>query len=266
MSLPDVPMEFFTTFNEVTYYDEPHKYYVGDKELISMTTLIGKFKEPYDIEHWSQVKGNHYGLDPETIKYLWNFNNDRAGIMGSILHDYAENMFLNKVFPYPDHLVLDRFGHDATRKLFEFKKERFDRFYEMCKNRLFTIRTEYVIWDAEFGLGGMVDLLMFNKKTGQFEIWDHKTNKEFSYNSKFGNYFKAPFDYIEECKFNEYSLQLSGYKYIIEKYTGVKLGTSRVIWYGNDEEDWQVIDMADMTPQIKAMLEEYKKQEECQMP
>jgi hypothetical protein len=260
MSLPNVPIEFFTTFNEVTYYDEPHKYFVGNKELISMTTLIKKYKPAFDIDFWSLKKAQDFNLDQETIKYLWNFNNDRAGIMGSILHDYAENMFLNKVFPYPMNTVLDRFGHDATRELFEFKKERFNRFYELTKNRLYTIRTEYVVWDKEFDLGGMVDLLMYNVKTGDFEIWDHKTNKEFTYKSKHGNFYNPPFDYLEDCKFTEYSLQLSGYKYIIEKYTGLKLGSSKVIWYGNEEEDWKVIEMRDMTPQIKQMLELHKEE------
>jgi hypothetical protein len=63
---------------------------------------------------------------------------------------------------------------------------------------------------------------------------------------------------LVDCKFIEYSLQLSGYKYILEKYTGIKLGTSRVIWYGNEQEDFKIIDMEDMTETIKLMLEIYK--------
>ena len=31
-------------FNDVKYFDGPHKYYVGNKEYVSATTFIGKFK------------------------------------------------------------------------------------------------------------------------------------------------------------------------------------------------------------------------------
>ena len=40
--------ELFTAFNDVTYFDEPHKYYVDDKELISVTTLIHRYQEDFD--------------------------------------------------------------------------------------------------------------------------------------------------------------------------------------------------------------------------
>ena len=36
-------------FNDVKYFDGPHKYYVGNKEYISATTFIKKFKK-FEIE------------------------------------------------------------------------------------------------------------------------------------------------------------------------------------------------------------------------
>ena len=46
--IPTIPNNLFTAFNDVTFYDEPHKYYLDGKELISVTTLIGKYKEEFN--------------------------------------------------------------------------------------------------------------------------------------------------------------------------------------------------------------------------
>ena len=38
-------------FAHIKYYDEPHKYFVNNKELTSATTFIGKFKDKFDTEN-----------------------------------------------------------------------------------------------------------------------------------------------------------------------------------------------------------------------
>jgi hypothetical protein len=37
--------EKLTVFDKVKYFDEPHVYLIGDKQVISCTTLIHKFEK-----------------------------------------------------------------------------------------------------------------------------------------------------------------------------------------------------------------------------
>ena len=93
-----IPNELFSAFNNVQYFDEPHKYFLNKKELISVTTLIHKYQDDFDEEYWSKFKGNQFNVNPRIIKRAWNFINKKGTIKGSAIHDYAENLFLNKVW------------------------------------------------------------------------------------------------------------------------------------------------------------------------
>lgn len=256
MIIPQIPPKLFTEFSEVIYYDEPHKYFVDKKELTSVTTCIGQFHDSFDTEYWSERKGEEYGLTPEEVKFAWDFNKDRAGEIGSVFHDYAENMFLNKVFPYSlqKDRIINKFGFDVVEEYLKFKMQRFDDFYHKVKKAIIPIRTEMVVWDKDFDIGGMVDLLVFNKKSGDFEIWDHKTNKELTRENMFQKYH-PPFSDLDDCDFVKYSLQLSAYKYIIEKYCDIKLGQSHIIWYGNKDYNWEVVKTDDMEYAVIEMFQ-----------
>ena len=43
-------------FNRIKYYDDPHLYYIDGEKMTSATTFIGKFKQKFDSEYWSQRK------------------------------------------------------------------------------------------------------------------------------------------------------------------------------------------------------------------
>ena len=51
-----IPPELFTAFNDVTFYDEPHKYFIDGKELISVTTLIHRYQEEFDENSGQKLK------------------------------------------------------------------------------------------------------------------------------------------------------------------------------------------------------------------
>lgn len=75
-----VPHELFTSFNDVTYYDEPHKYFVDGKELISVTTVIHKYQDVFDEVLWSNIKAQQYNLKPQEILRAWKFINKKGTV------------------------------------------------------------------------------------------------------------------------------------------------------------------------------------------
>lgn len=256
--VPDIPSDLFTKFNDVTYYDEPHKYYVDGKPLTSVTTLIHKYEDEFDEEYWSDYKSKEIGISQKEVKYAWKFINERATTKGSIIHDYAENLFLNKVFPYPKEKIIKHFGQDVVWDEYIKTKKHVDNFYNLVKGILIPIRTELVVFDREYFIGGMVDILFFNRKSGMFEIWDYKTNKDFTFENQYGNHLKGKLYLLEDCDLEKYSLQLATYKYIIEKYCNIKLGQSHLVWLSHLNDNFQVIKTKEREHYVKEMFEDYR--------
>jgi len=248
----DVPKKFFTTFNEVIYHDEPHKYYINDKQLISVTTIIHKYQEEFNEDYWSRVKAEEYGLSQKEVIRAWRFINKKGTMKGSAIHDYAENLFLNKVFPYPKELIYNEFGFDPVLEEYNITKNHVNKFHSDVQGKLIPIRTEMIVYDKESLIGGMVDMLFYNVKAGEFQIWDHKTNKKLTMNSE--RRMKDELYMLEESDFNIYSLQLGIYKYIIEKNTKIKLGKSYIIWYSHNNDNYKIIEMKDLTYFINIII------------
>ena len=236
----DIPNKLFTSFNDITYHDEPHKYYVNDKQLISVTTILHKYQEEFDEAYWSKIKANEFNLSVREILRAWRFVNKKGTMKGSIIHDYTENRFLNKIFPYPKQLIYKEFGFDPILSEYEITKRHVDKFYKDVQGKLIPIRTEMVIYDKKSLIGGMLDMLFWNVKTQEFQIWDYKTNKEFTF--KTNRRLKDELYILDDSDLNIYSLQLGMYKYIIEKYTGIKLGKSYLVWFSHNNENYKVIE------------------------
>lgn len=240
----DIPSKLFTTFNDVTYHDEPHKYYLGDKELISVTTILHKYQEEFQEDYWSDIKANEYGLSQKEVKRAWEFINKKGTMKGSAIHDYAENLFLNKIFTYPKQLILNEFGFDPILPEYLITKNHVDNFYNDVRGKLIPIRTEMIVYDKESLIGGMLDILFWNVRMKEFQIWDWKTNKAFEMEMK-SRHFLDKLYMLEDSDLEIYSLQLSMYKLIIEKNTNIKLGKSYVVWFSHNNDNYKIIETKD---------------------
>ena len=63
-------------FKGIKYYDEPHKYFIGEQELTSGTAFIGGFKEKFDSEGQSVKSAKKKGVSVEEILAEWDFKGD----------------------------------------------------------------------------------------------------------------------------------------------------------------------------------------------
>lgn len=248
-----IPTELFTNFNDVVYYDEPHKYYIGGSQLISVTTLIGKYVEDFKEDYWADIKGKEFNVSSDEIKKAWKFINEKGTFKGSLIHDYAENLFQNKVFPYKLNDVFDKFGFDPISSEYEITKNHVNKFQSDSKNKLIPIKTELVIYDKESLIGGMIDMIFYNVKAKEFQLWDYKTNKAFETESKYRMLYELIT--LDQSDLNVYSLQLGLYKYIIEKNTSIKLGKSYVVWFSHNNPTYKTIEMKNMEYYVKEMVD-----------
>ena len=245
-------------FNNIKYYDKPHKYYIDEKELTSVTTFIGKFKEKFDEEYWSKKKAKERGITQKEILAEWKNKALTSTEKGTAFHEYAENYLTNRIFPFPQEQIDNVLGKgNDVKERFDKLVILFEEFYKQSYGRLIPIRAELVVGDKELGICGMVDQLFFNEKSGKLEIWDWKTNKKIDRNNRFQQ-FKEPVSHLDVCELNTYSLQLSLYKYIITRNTNIDLGDSYIVWFNEKNDKYFPIKCHDYTQEIKIMLKNRK--------
>lgn len=248
-----IPHQLFTAFNDVTFFDEPHKYYVDNKELISVTTIIHRYQEEFNEDYWSQYKADQFRLSQREILRAWNFINKKGTIKGSAIHDYAENLFQNKKFEYPKQTILNEFGFDPVKREYDITKKHVDKFYSDVQGKLIPIRTELVVYDRETLIGGMLDILFYNVRAREFQIWDWKTNKDFTSEMKSRHLLEELY-MIEDCDLELYSLQLEMYRQIIEKNVPIKLGKSYIVWFSHNNDDYKIIETKNREYYVKTIL------------
>jgi len=253
-----IPHQLFTSFNDVVFFDEPHKYYLDNKQLISVTTLIHRYQEEFDEDYWSLYKANEHKLTQREIIRAWKFINKKGTMKGSAIHDYAEKLFLNKIYEYPERMILDEFGFDPIKPEYDITKKHVDNFYNDVQGKLIPIRAEMILCDKESLIGGMLDMLFWNTETKQFEIWDYKTNKEFTEKlpeDKPKRYMRDDLYMLEDCDLEIYSLQLEMYKQIIEKHVPIKLGKSNIVWFSHNNDNYKIIETKNREYYVKKIIE-----------
>lgn len=229
----DIPwiVEKLKVFDDPFFSFEPleHVYRYGDRELTPVTSFIKNFCKPFDEPKWSKYKAKKRGVSVETILQEWKASKELGCAIGSEVHLYIENRFLEKPI--------------LTRKDFlrEETLRRIDKFEVIYKERLYRltpIAQELRIFSQRLGVAGTIDALFYID--GKLLILDWKTNKKFE-TDKHKCYDKmlAPFDSEWENEHNTYSVQLHLYKYILSEY-GIKVDDCILVWVPGGDEPCQV--------------------------
>ena len=244
-------------FNNIKFHDKEHIYYLDGIKTQSVTSIIGKYKQPFDKEYWSQKKADERGITKEEILKEWKYKADFSCEKGSAFHEYAENFLTNKLFPFPEHKITEILGSVenmlACKEAVLTLQDMFKQFYDKSFGKLIPVRAEVVVGDVEWGVTGMIDQLFYNEKSKKLEIWDWKTNKAINEKNKWQQ-FKKPLSHLDVCELNTYSLQLSFYKLIVERNTELELGDNYIVWFNENNDTYQIIKCYDFREEILKIM------------
>jgi ATP-dependent exoDNAse (exonuclease V) beta subunit len=212
-----------TDFSQIKFDANKHNYFLGDKELRSVTNFIKVFQKPFDRDRIAQRTATKENRSVAEVLAEWEAAGERARILGTTVHSHIEKVLRGE---QNGQLSLDPFLSLNT-KLPEIAA--FDAFWSHLSPAVTCNRDriEWVIGDTDLGLAGMVDAVFYSLDTGKYHIWDWKTGK-FDLENQWENLLK-PFDYLSASKLNIYSLQVSLYRLIIERNTGLELGDSYIV-------------------------------------
>ena len=218
-------------FPGLEFNEEEHAYTYNNKKLISTTTFLKKFYEPFQSYMTAKRVAEHINKKLTTSKrrttgyYLerWEQIALTATSSGSRVHNFLE-------YGYPD--FIDKPICDQEVGGMEFFNN-LDPKYEI----LFLELRMYLL---EYNKAGTADIIILNKETGNIVIADWKTNRKNLLQVYKNKRLKEPFKHLYATDINKYSLQLSDYQNMIEMNTPYKVEDRWVIHLSS--EDWKVLD------------------------
>lgn len=228
-------------FNNIVFSEKEHRYTINGKDAISVTTLLNNYKEKFDSDLIAGKYAKKHGLKKEDVLSLWSKENKKSTDKGSYLHKFAENIWNKKITDLGTTAWFD----DGTNDI-EVCKNHIESFYNDAKKNLALVSAELVVGDENVGVCGMIDKLFYNIKTGNYQIWDYKTNKDI-HSDKYAKKLKYPLDSIYDSKINLYSLQLSMYKWIIQRNTNIFIGDCYLVWINENNDSYKIIKTIDYT-------------------
>ena len=221
--MKDFVLEKLNDFDDSNFVFDPkwHKYTYDGKPFESVTRFIQRFHKPFDQDYWSKKKSEESGKDQSDILDEWKKINERANFVGTSTHNWIENYFNGIHQTLPNDLdVVDRIN-------------KFNLIFAKHLHKLEPIKFEQRVFSKEWGLAGTFDALFHHKD--ELIILDWKSNKAFTTNNAYGEKLLEPFDDLDRCHLNEYSIQVSLYKLILGQI-GLDVKRAYLLHIGPNEE------------------------------
>ena len=209
----------------------------GEK-YTSVTTLIGNYKKPFDKDKWSKLVAQREGVSQDEILNKWSSITTTAQNRGTNVHLIMENYIKDKKIEKGYEELIDSFIKKTNGVILPNSK----------------ILSEELLFTHEYKLAGTADLVVENNNI--FYIMDFKTNKKFNFINKYNDYFYEPIDYLPQCEFTTYTIQLSIYAWMYEQLTGKKCGGLKIFYLRefNDKTFWQEIPCTYMKSSVVDIL------------
>ena len=278
---------------DIAFNEEAHRYWDinnEQKKFISVTTLIGKFGQPYDKEFWSAYKALEKLLPPDAWKVekksllntkrfnkeilkihgisesdfnalqqeildTWQEENRKSCERGTKIHAQLENAF----YKGGKNVKLDKFGIGGK---FECRKN----YTEL--DLPYGVYPEYLIYrsspDGILNIAGQIDCLV--KNGNEIVIIDHKTNKKLDLKGFFNNQSKSsvkmkyPLNTLDDCNYNHYQMQLSTYAWMLQKINPNFVIKDLILNYYDHDGNNTLYHCDYLKTEVERMLAFYKKE------
>ena len=203
---------------KIKFDEKSHTYTHIDtkKPFISVTTLLGKYKQPFDRDGHSKRVAEREGVSQELVLEMWEQEKNRACTRGTNIHKVLE----------------DYINYGEAEGDWGWLCKSYDKAVERSIDSFKNVLCENLLYDEEYSVAGTADLIYEHKH--EFTIGDFKTNKRFRFSSPYSERLKDPVSHLHNCEFNLYGLQLSLYAYLYEKMSG-KRCRKCVIFYLKDD-------------------------------
>ena len=267
------------SFKDFKFYEDGHYYTYKDKPVgISVTRFIAEYENEFNQQEVAEkvaeknskiindlyrisgeVSEQEYKMYPTSVQDIltqWKYKADFACAKGTTCHEYAQTLWSEEQYK------IDRFDeskeyYNAIEKI----QYQADDFYNDYKDRLEHLQDELVVGSDEYDIASAVDHLFYNKLTGGLVLVDYKTNSTLKgynddiKNRKYTKKMKVPLHNIDDDSLHHYYIQLSIYKFLIEKYTGLKVDEMFIVYMSENIENYEIIEIPYLKDEVEDILE-----------
>lgn len=229
----------------ILFNKKNHKYTGKGIEYTSVTSFIENYKNKFDENYWSEYKaveailnglikdkdGSYLkkrgffseveknGLDfmkkkvdkkllnkikAEILKG-WKVKNKNSQTKGTKYHDIKESSLIREGVSKFRGFDLPVYGRSSKGPADNYSRE-------LIGNGCYP---EFLVYNEKLSLAGQIDKLYLIGFI--FYLDDYKTNEKINMTSYNNKKMKAPFDFLDDCNFNHYTLQLNIYALLLEE-------------------------------------------------
>ena len=243
--------ELNKAFGDFKFFEEDHHYeYKGQRVGMSVTRLIEEYTNEFNAQEVAEKVAIKENKSIQEVLAEWKQKNKYACDKGHLGHLYAQSLWngenvLDEIEKFTNGLEtpLDKILDQA------------DNFYYDYKDRLEHLADEYVIGSTEFDLCSAIDHLFVSKLTGGLVLVDYKTNSDIHKTEKYAKNMKVPLNHLKDFTLNHYHIQLSVYKYIVEKYTGLKIEEMFIVYFSENIKNYEIIEIPYLKDEVIKILE-----------
>ena len=243
--------ELNKAFGDFKFYEEDHTYtYKGKPISIGATGLIEQYTQDFDSQSVAEKVAEKQGKSVQEVLDEWQYKNNFACEKGSTCHEFAQSRWSGEVWQ-EKHFD----GSKEYERAVEIIQWQANEFRIDYKGRLEHLADEFVIGSEEYDIASAIDHLFINNLTGGLVLVDYKTNSDIHKNEKYAKNMKVPLSHLKDTTLNHYAIQLSIYKYLVEKYTNLKIEEFFIVYMSENIENYEIIDVPYLEKEVKNILE-----------
>jgi hypothetical protein len=238
-------------FENFKFFEEDHHYeYKGKRVGISVTRLIEDYCNEFNAEEVAERVAIKQNKTIQQVLDEWQYKNKFACEKGSTCHEYAQSLWSGKEYRqlYFDDSeeYLEAVSHIQVQAL---------SFCEDYQDRLEHLADEFVVGSEEYNIASAIDHLFINKLTGGLVLVDYKTNSDIHKSEKYAKNMKVPLQHMKDFTLNHYYIQLSIYKYLLEKYTDLEVSEMFIVYFSENIKNYEIIEIPYLKEEVMKILE-----------
>ena len=237
-------------FGDFKFFEEDHHYeYKGERVGISVTRLIEEYTQEFDSQAIAEKVAIKEGKTTQEVLDEWEYKNKFACAKGSTCHEFAQSLWSGNKYK---EILFDNSQEYANAVMkIGLQATNFKIDYE---DRLEHLADEFVVGSEEYNIASAIDHLFINKLTGGLVLVDYKTNSDIHKNEKYAKNMKVPLQHLKDFTLNHYYIQLSIYKYLVEKYTNLKIEEMFIVWFSENIDNYQIIEIPYLKNEVSKIL------------
>ena len=238
-------------FEDFKFFEEDHHYECKGKRVgISVTRLIEDYCNEFNAEEVAERVATKQNKTVQQVLDEWQYKNKFACEKGSTCHEYAQSLWSG------DKWTFKPFDNSLEYlKAFTTIQKQANNFRVDYQDRLEHLADEFVVGSEEYNIASAIDHLFINKLTGGLVLVDYKTNSDIHKSEKYAKNMKVPLQHMKDFTLNHYYIQLSIYKYLLEKYTDLEVSEMFIVYFSENIKNYEIIEIPYLKEEVIRILE-----------